>query len=289
MLVQLAQQAQAQKEKFKKRAYERAFQTLQSHTQPIEDIETIQKLPGFGKSIMAKVRELVNTGKVEALEKLKDKDNTLLRIHGIGPVKAKELKAKGVTMENIHEHLDLLNDAQKKGVQYFHDLKKRIPRAEMNKHNALLLREKGSESLVEVSGSYRRGAMSSGDIDVLMTSPKNSDIKGYIDRLKSRGYIVDKLAQGPKKFMGICRLGEWSPFRHIDILWTEPHVYPFALLHFTGPQSFNIRMRTRAKEKGYKLSEYGISPPQPNDILFREEKDIFDFLDMAYIPPHERR
>ena len=305
MLEQLAHQAQSQKEIFKYKAYVRARQTLQEHKEPIYDVSHFKDLPGIGVSIMKKIQEWVDTGKLEALEKNKAQQSDiadLIDIHGIGPVKALALYKQDVTKDNIKDHLHLLNDAQQKGVKYKDDFALRIPRQEMKKHEALLRQALEAldipNSVLEVVGSYRRREKTSGDIDVLLTldASQKADMicmfRRFIDRLRCMQYVVDHLAHGNKKFMGVCQVSKKKPMRRLDILWTEPSVFPFSLLYFTGPQSFNIRMRERAHEKGYKLSEYGLEPidqTHPDPPMIKEEKDIFAFLDMEYSSPHTRK
>ena len=54
-----------------------------------------------------------------------------------------------------------------------------------------------------VVGSYRRGAATSGDIDVMLTCEGGVDIlKRMLDDLRSQGFITDTISSGPTKFMG---------------------------------------------------------------------------------------
>ena len=59
--------------------------------------------------------------------------------------------------------------------------------------------------------------------------------------------------------MALVRITSDYPVRHIDIIVTDPKSYPFAVLYFTGSAGFNIKMRQHALQKGYSMSEYGIS------------------------------
>ena len=99
--------------------------------------------------------------------------------------------------------------------------------------------------------------------------------------------------------MGLCNLESDLPNRRIDILYTKPSEYPFAILYFTGSKEFNQKMRQHANEKGYSLNEHGIeeyssdpnticSPIDPNDIDLIDEQDIFDLLEYDYVHPHKR-
>ena len=90
------------------------------------------------------------------------------------------------------------------------------------------------------------------------------------------------------------------------MIYTKKENYPFALLYFTGSGNFNIEMRVRAKNMGYKLSEYYLSKIQTSkpilpgktinkkDIIgetpvpVKSEKEIFDVLSMDYLEPKDR-
>ena len=68
-----------------------------------------------------------------------------------------------------------------------------------------------------IVGSYRRGAKTSGDVDILVTGDGRKDL---INQLKKEGIICHTLADGKKKFMGMAVLPSGSKMRHIDIIET---------------------------------------------------------------------
>ena len=101
--------------------------------------------------------------------------------------------------------------------------------------------------------------------------------------------------------MGLCKLDSDLPNRRIDILYTRPDQYPFAILYsFTGSKEFNQKMRQHANEQGFTLNEHGIeeysedpnaicSPIDPNDIDICDEKTKpFDLLEYDYVHPTKR-
>jgi DNA polymerase beta len=137
-----------------------------------------------------------------------------------------------------------------------------------------------------------------GDIDILIKNKGGSDgdgivLKDIIKRFVDEKYVIEKLALGNNKFMGLCRLsGSETPTRRIDILLADPSHYYFALLYFTGSYNFNIYMRKVALSKGLSLSEYGFKDSKGNlmdttDTIHSEE-DIFAYLDIPYTAPHKR-
>ena len=140
---------------------------------PITDVNVLKGRPGIGKTILAKFNEFAATGKLKVLEKAEGDPVYLFpKIYGIGPKKAKQLVAEGITsIADLRKRQDeVLNPTQIAGLKYFEDIQKRIPRAEINEYKDVLedvfskLKHKGSN--FEIVGSYRRGAANSGDIDI---------------------------------------------------------------------------------------------------------------------------
>ena len=141
-------------------------------------------------------------------------------------------------------------------------------------------------------GSFRRKKELIGDIDILIKGSPNFNLKDFLKKMKDDGYILESLASGKNKFMGICKLKDNIP-RRIDILVADSNYY-FALLYFTGSYQFNIVMRNKALEMGYSLSEYGFKDKTTGKLLdeinntVKNEKEIFKILDMKYVKPEKR-
>ena len=79
--------------------------------------------------------------------------------------------------------------------------------------------------------------------------------------------------------------------RRIDIMYTSPKEYPFAILYFTGSAEFNVKMRNDLLERGYTLNEYGVkftNKTQKIDHYFVTEKDIFSYFEYEYLKPENR-
>jgi len=195
-----------------------------------------------------------------------------------------------------------LNDKQRIGLKYFEDIQKRIPRGEVIIHDKLIeksFKETYSEFITTVVGSYRRGAETSGDIDVLVTVPQHindeKEVLKYfqtaINKMVADKYITDILALGPKKCMAFVKLDAATPARRLDILYTVPEEYPYALLYFTGSDKFNIKFRRKTLEQGYSLSEHGVKKTRTDAkelTPITTEKDIFNFFGVTYVTPENR-
>ena len=112
-----------------------------------------------------------------------------------------------------------------------------------------------------------------------------------INCLKSNDkYLIETLAHGPKKFMGMGTINQ-NKNRRIDIMYTKPEEYPFAVLYFTGSKEFNVKMRADVLERGMTLNEHSLKDTEtkkPVDHKFVSEEDIFSYLGMEYVHPCDR-
>jgi len=232
----------------------------------------------------------------EKVKDYKDPKEIFERIHAIGPKAAKDLVLKGFkSIQDLRDYSNLdeiLNDKQKLGLKFYEDILSRIPRKEIVEHEKLLkkiLKNVDSSADLTIAGSYRRGKKESGDIDILLKSKDKKTYKNFIDALTKENYLYpEHLALGPKKFNGLGRIKDNDPYRRIDIMYTKPQEYPFAILYFTGSMEFNAKMRGLALEKGLSMNEYSLKDNETKKVIdhkFIKEKDIFDYLGMNWVEP----
>ena len=283
------------------RVYKRAEETIMSINEDITDIEQLKGKQGIGPTILEKCKEYLETGTLRILEREKDRpENILLDVYGIGPKKAKELVDSGITsIAQLREKQnEVLNDVQKIGLKYYEDILERIPRAEIDKYNTIfdktIKQIKDKESKYEIVGSYRRGLSSSGDIDVIITSKDPNSFVQFINLLIESKIIIEILSRGKSKCLVIAKLPSALHARRVDFLYSTVEEFPFSILYFTGSKSFNTVMRGHALKMGFTLNEHAMSKivdkkkEEKVDHLFKEEKDIFDFLKLEYKSPEER-
>ncbi|XP_041956330.1 DNA polymerase beta [Alosa sapidissima] len=299
-------------------AYRKAAAVIGKYPQKIKNGTEAKKLDGVGAKIAEKIDEFLTTGKLRKIEKIRNDDtsssiNFLTRVTGIGPAAARKFFDEGVkTLEDLKKIEHKLNHHQQIGLKYFEDFEKRIPRSEMSKMESLILKELDLVDPVYIGticGSYRRGAESSGDIDILLTHPDyTSDtekqpklLHAVVEHLESIGFITETLSKGDTKYMGVCQLQlkddpdatEENPHRRIDIRLIPKDQYFCGVLYFTGSDVFNKNMRTHALEKGFTLNEYTIRPlgvtgMAGEPLLVDSEKDIFDYIQWKYREPKDR-
>ena len=285
---------------FQAKAYKNASEAILLSPK-INDINDIKKIKGVGTKIFQKLKEYTETGTFPLLEQLRN--NPILnftKIYGIGHKKAKELvdEYNITTIDELREHTELLNKKQLIGLEYFEDINARIPRTEITKHEKYIRSMLPSGLMMEVVGSYRRGAKTSGDIDIIFSHENiktgSSLFKTFIEKLEESGYITHMLAKGRKKSMFLAKLENYDIHRRIDFLFTPLEEYPFAILYFTGSKYFNIHMRRYALDMGYSINEQRMKDINTkrnidvNEAKIKTEEDIFKFLGLKYIKPTKR-
>jgi DNA polymerase lambda len=305
---------------FKISKFKNVVKILESYQKEITSLEDVSETKGIGGGSLERIdqflkngvfNELANSSEQDGNSKMNDLQN-LQRITGIGPKTAKTLSDKGFTLESIlkmskEELEENFTHHQILGIKHFHDLEKRIPRAEITKIKTYL--EKLSAKLdgclnIQICGSYRREKTHSGDIDVLIyhdflnTQDEVDEwdcqyLTEIIAHLKKSKFLVDDLTiKGNTKYMGMCRIGK-NPVRRIDIRFIPKDALPSALLYFTGSGEFNINMRKFALKRGFTISEYGIFKTSKNGkgkcLEIKEESDIFKILGLEWVHPRERR
>jgi len=261
----------------------------------------LKKIKGIGQGTIDRIKEIIDTGTLQEYEKLKDKKSPLeefLKIHGVGKQHAKKLFSEGFRgvddLRKCDNIKDYLNDTQIKGLQYYDDMQVRIPYSEIQNHEVYLkdvLYKIDPKAELTIAGSYRRKCKDSGDIDLLLKSSNKRIYDTFIDTLVQEGYLTCQLARGSKKYMGMGKIDSSPCHRRIDIMYTKPEEYPFAILYFTGSGDFNVRMREDALKQGYTMNEYSIKhtdSKQKVDKVFLEEREIFDFLGYEYLNPENR-
>ena len=209
----------------KHNAYRKAAQAIANLDHRLESGKEAKKLPGVGEKIALKIDEILETGNLKKLDTIRGDDttlavNSLTRVAGIGPAKARELYEEGITsIEELRKHQDKLTKAQKIGLKYVEEFEQRIPRAEIKQLEHKIrkrLHKLDNKYVMTVCGSYRREAETSGDIDILLThpdividdtggSPSKHDKKfghmldSVVQDLSSAGIVTDTISHGDTK------------------------------------------------------------------------------------------
>jgi DNA polymerase/3'-5' exonuclease PolX len=300
--------------------YVRAIRALQAWPQRITSASEALNVPGIGPSMSARIGEFLTTGRVAELASVEDKERVIklfLSVDRVGEVRAEEWYRAGYRrLEDIPQ--SAATAAQWIGIQLHGDLIQKIPRAEIDLFKILFAQFLWPKGIrFEICGSYRRGRLSSGDIDVLVIDEPGRSIMSEVLQWP---YFTHSLASGPKKFMGVLRLpvvvqtepssrtaqpgpevpsgqspgvglqatGQMGLYRRIDVELVQPNEYPYAVTYFTGTASFNVKMRDHCRLLGLRLNEKSLLNSQGQPIIVQSEQNLFEVLGLQYLTPEER-
>lgn len=284
-------------EPYREKAYLMAIVSLTDAHEGHADVD-LNSIPSIGKKLKLKILDAIKTGTFTEYEKLaKDKAihgiTELQSIFGIGPATSKKLYKKGVhsvaELIAAKDILDTLPTAIHVGLKYRQDLSKPIDKQTIEHVTKLM---KSSGFTMELCGSARRyfdGSIDTikqpNDLDYLLLSNDEKDLKTFGKWLNDKGLVKAILATGESKLMVVVSIND--RIIKIDIRRVPVESKATAMLYFTGPRLFNIKMRVEAAKQGYLLNEYGLFHGTKH-IHTETEKDVFDKLHIRYLTPHER-
>ena len=286
-----------------------AIHQIQKYDSIIVSGEQIRKeIKGIGDKISKRIDEILETGNLAELhtyEPVNQSIDQLLSITGVGMVRAKEWLALGIrTIEDVRKavknHVITINHHIAIGIQYYEDLRQPIPRKEIDNFQEKIkkvLFTINHSFIFEICGSYRRGALQSGDIDILISHPsymtdihKEHFLEKMVQACIQEKIIINEItSKGSTKFMGICQYSKKHTARRIDIRVVNYNAFYATLIYFTGNKEFNLYLRKKAIEQKYRLNEYGLIDLQTGTTLFlKSEHDLFDQLHIPYVAPEDR-
>jgi DNA polymerase (family X) len=286
-------------------AYRNAAQSIRELPRDLRAVAAEGKLteiPMIGATLADKINEMLDTGKLQFLEKLAAEIPAgvvaVLRVNGVGPKRAmqfyKELGIVSVAELETAARAGKLRSlsgmgekSEKKIIDAIEALARRTDRVRID--IAMTTAEAILQELLtlpgilkhEIAGSLRRGRSTIGDIDLLIAS---EDAKPIMDRFVNRPDVSRILGHGETKSSVELLNG-----LQCDLRVLSPKVWGTALAYFTGSQAHNIRMRSLAQERGYSLNEWAFTPLKGgNPITCEMEDELYKMLGLPYIPPELR-
>lgn len=291
-------------------AYHRAWYTVQQGTFPgrakcdmlWEEVKSL--LPLYvGQSVWEKWCEVQQTGQIEELNKLRVEPRVvafreLESILGVGHQVARAWLDAGIMSisdlrEAVKKRKVMLTHTQLLGLRHHTDLTRKIPRSEVQEIYAGILPalQEAHCSRCELVGSYRRGALSSGDVDILCcvnthSAEQTLAVKVALENTKLAVQLVGWILTGEDRITLLARLPQGA-VRQVDILLATVDEYPCSLLYFTGDKNYNIYMRKLAKNKGLLLNQRGLYK-RGVALIVATEEDVFAKLGVAFVPPDKR-
>jgi DNA polymerase (family X) len=297
---------------FRIRSYRNAAQAIENHSQQIKDLidepKQILAIPGIGKGMLDKLKELFSTGKLSAQKELLEKYHPsmlqLLKIQGLGPKTialiwsaykvsdvdgveklAREGKIRELPrMGEKHEAklLKAIEDYRRIGGRFLID----AAEEEAEKLIEYLRKFPGIDKITP-AGSLRRGRDTVGDLDILVTGKACATEKG---RQEAIAYVakypplMHVIASGDNKISFHLRSG-----MQVDVRLLPPESFGAAMQYFTGSKAHNVALRQRALKMGYTLNEYSLATLQgEKPVAGKTEEEIYAKLNLDYIPPEMR-
>ena len=288
---------------FKGRAYTsvaRRIEQMDGDVATLSEEGRLREIKGVGDALEQKIQELVSTGKLEYLEKLRAKfPETLFDLFTIPGLGAKRVKQ--LYEEKQIDSLDALKEAcasgglaelkgfgpkmiEKvlKGIEFAgrHAGQFHFDRAYEEAVRLLALIQADSATIrAEVAGSIRRRKEVVKDVDILASSDAPAAL---MKRFVEDAEVERVTGHGETKSSVLLKSGIGADLRVVS-----DEQYPFALAHFTGSKDHNVVMRQRAKERGLKLNEYGLFKDETLQAC-ADESAIFEKLGLPFLPPELR-
>lgn len=291
---------------FKIRAYQNAARELAGLEEDVAGLLASGALAehrGFGKALVDKLGELLRTGRLEYLERLRAEFPPglleLLEIPSLGPKKVRlfyselhvasldELAAAcadgrvaalpGCGEKTAAKILAGIARRREFAAQFLYPEALRMADEVM----AALRRVPGLERL-ELAGSLRRLKETTKDADLLGSARDPAAVMAAFVALP---LVKEVLGHGETKSTVILRNG-----LQVDLRLVEAPLFPFAWHHFTGSREHNVAMRARALRRGLQISEWGLFDKADGGQLLpcASEAEFFARLGLDYIPPELR-
>ncbi|KAJ7780718.1 hypothetical protein DFH07DRAFT_793172 [Mycena maculata] len=238
------------KNPYKIRAFTSAIKVISELDHPIQSAIEAKALKGVGPGILRRIQDFFDTSghtpdvldpaAADQLKRNRVARAELEQVTGIGPVKARQLVAAGcMTIEQLKTppYLEMLTTTQQRiGVTYFHHLGERVSRAEAETVAQFIRDAIPSKYEVIIGGSYRRGAATSSDIDLIILHPDHVHVpvplgtpskvstvsatkrngalpasllqSEVVPALQTRGILAAAMSSGDLKWQGIVLVPE---------------------------------------------------------------------------------
>jgi len=268
-------------------------------------------VPGVGKAISDKIRELVTTGHMAYYERLRAEVPPslveLLRIQGLGPKTVRQLHAD-LGIETVEDLRTAAEAGRLRGLRGMSPrtealvlegiakLDDRFDRMLLSRAEELLtglmtaLAPTPGVRSIEPAGSFRRRKESIGDLDLLAETDQPAAL---VDAFTSFGLVDSVLNRGGSKAAVRLMRGP-----QVDLMVMPPGEAGTYRIHFTGSKEHNVRLRAMARDRGWSLSEKGFlrigddGEPLTGDAAelrtFATEAEAYAFLGLPFIEPELR-
>ncbi len=291
---------------FRVRAYKEAARVVEALPEPLARLAAeegaLEELPGIGKDLAQKIRDILETGTTAVFDDLAKKyPLDLVRLTELQGLGAKRVRLVHDAL-GIHDRAGLEAAARAGRLRTLPGFGEKLEQkilhslaiAEQVTGRVLLahaweiahaleerLRAVPGVARVEVAGSFRRRKETVGDLDVLVTG---GAAEAVMSAFTTHDQVAEILGKGETK--SSVRLSDGL---QVDLRLVPPESFGAALLYFTGSKEHNIELRRIANDRGMSLSEYGLVREKDGKaVAGRGEEEIYRALGLAWIPPELR-
>lgn len=290
---------------FKIQAYRKASRIIKDFSFDLKEFckeKPLTAIPGIGEGIAKKIKEYIETGKISKFdEETKDIPKgifEMMKIPYLGPKTLKRAYEKlGVdSLDQLKKVMDdgslaLLQGMGAKKIERMKETIQLFETSEIGKKRFVIgdvypVIEEIISRLNEVTrnvtpcGSYRRMKETVGDIDLLAISDKGEEVTGFFIKLP---FVRNVISVGSTKATVILK----THGIQVDLRVVKADSFGACLQYFTGSKAHNIKLRTIAKVKGLKISEYGVFRGKKK-VAGSTEKEVYKSIGLDYIPPEMR-
>ncbi|ENQ3078045.1 DNA polymerase/3'-5' exonuclease PolX [Bacillus cereus] len=289
---------------FKISAFRKAAAALEGDDRSLSEIEDFTKIPGIGKGTAAVIAEYIEAGTSEVLTELEKEVPSsllpLLKLPGLGGKKvAKLYKELGVVdMDTLkkaceEKQVQALAGFGKKTEEKILEAIAQVGSRPERLPIAMVLPiageiERKLSNIPEIirysrAGSLRRVRETVKDLDFIIATTEPEKVREHLLQFDN---MIEVIASGDTKVS--VRL-QYEYDISIDFRLVKPEEFITTLHHFTGSKDHNVRMRQIAKDKGEKISEYGVENLETGEVqTFETEEAFFAHFGLPFIPPEVR-
>ena len=284
-------------------AYRKAAESIGDLGRDINQVYaegTLTDLPGIGKTLAAKIEEMLTTGSLEFYERLAEEIPPslvdLLRVEGLGPKRAKQIyDSLGVqTLDELTEVAKAGKLSDLPGMGKKSEAKLLAAIEALAKHGddrvllgdawpvaqqiLAILAEAPGVTKTGTGGSLRRMKETIGDIDLLVASADPGPVMEIFCNLD----LAEKVsARGSTKSRIVLHSG-----LGVDLLVLPQERWGTMLAYFSGSKDHNVRMRELALKQSLSLNEHAFTPVNGDpEILCDSEEAVYSRLGLPYIAP----
>ncbi len=303
---------------FRVRAYRNAARMIGGMVESLASVRSaadrsLTDLEGIGADLAGKIESLLDTGTLPMLEELQRQVPAvvfeLMRVPGLGPKKVKAL-VDHLGIDSLDALEQACKDGRVEAVKGFGPktqaaILANIAFAKSPEHARLLweeadaivqeliawMRECPAARQVEGAGSWRRGRETVGDLDVVVDTTDAAAVMDHLLRWKETSAVLLRgdtktSVRGPRDVQ-------------IDLRAVDHRSFGAALQYFTGSKEHNVRLRSRARDRGLTINEYGVHPlaaaadeaagqAKGRSIAGATEAEVYEAVGLPWIPPELR-